>query len=767
MKRKCLSVVSLLAAVLLLAGALSVAAEPSPDEAAQPYDPGTPVTGTPVIENDRFRLEVDTAFGFFTLTDRETGMEYSSNPPDFQQDTWAQGYSISRLASHLNVRYLGENGAVDQVNSYVGSVSEDGLVITQRDNTLIFTFTFPQQGFVIPVEFSLTDTSLVAMVDYAHVQETTGCRLMEITLLPYFGAAREGDQGGIVLPDGSGMYMEFHNGRFAQGDYVREIYGGDLTQVSETKPNDYKPVLLPMFASLFSYAAPLLQAPAFDESETETETPAPVGREVEAGFVAAIQSGAAGSYVTASVAGVDTGYDTAYFSFLYRTGIETTFLSRTWAEIKRMLLAETACLPENPQVEYRFLSGSEATIRGAAAVYAEMLFEGETGSNESLSDTLYLDVTAGVRTQQQFLGFGYQGITPLTTLEQTEAMLQYLKDNGIEQPILRLQGLDSSGAYYGAIDTKLTVDRRIGTLLELKRLMNDWGNLYPDVQLTEFTRNGNGVWSFFDSVTAVNKKTTKRYDYHYATGMRDYDLPTRYLLRPEKVQTAVKKLQAQLSKQNITAVSPSSLATDLYSNYGGSDNSLGEVQLLFEELIASLADGSDLLLEAPNAYAIPYATALLSMPHTDSGHFIRDGSVPFVQMVLDGYRSYSVPPVNYAADPQVMLLHVIESNSALSYSVMEAAYEAVARTSLNDRYASHFDDWKETIVATVNEWKAVRAHTENSTIADYVFVDKEVRRVRFENGTDIWINYGTAPRTVGTVTIPATSYVLTEGGETP
>lgn len=60
--------------------------------------------------------------------------------------------------------------------------------------------------------------------------------------------------------------------------------------------------------------------------------------------------------------------------------------------------------------------------------------------------------------------------------------------------------------------------------------------MYPEVRLTQFADGGNGAHAFFDSVTAVNKKTAKLFDYHYATGLRDYSRPTGYLLRPEGVE---------------------------------------------------------------------------------------------------------------------------------------------------------------------------------------------------------------------------------------
>ena len=155
---------------------------------------------------------------------------------------------------------------------------------------------------------------------------------------------------------------------------------------------------------------------------------------------------------------------------------------------------------------------------------------------------------------------------------------------------------------------------------------------------------------------------------------------------------------------------------------------------------------------------MPYAENFIGLPHTDSGHFISDGAVPFLQLVLDGLKGYATPPVNYAGDLRDMLLHAVESNSALTFSVMEADYEAVARTSMNRLYASTYAQWKDTMLETYCELAAVRERTGGTAVAGYVFLSRDVRQVTFENGAVVVVNYGTAPYERSGLTVPAKSY---------
>lgn len=122
-------------------------------------------------------------------------MTYASNPADYELDTVAQGVNITRMISQLLVTFLNGNQAMDEVNSYVGSVSEGGLRLSRDGDTLTATYTFAEQGFVIPVRYSLTADALSASIDYGQVRETGDCRILDITLLPFFGAGAIGGQG--------------------------------------------------------------------------------------------------------------------------------------------------------------------------------------------------------------------------------------------------------------------------------------------------------------------------------------------------------------------------------------------------------------------------------------------------------------------------------------------------------------------------------------------------------------------------------------------
>lgn len=94
------------------------------------------------------------------------------------------------MESLIQIEYADKIGNISSVNGKTASVKKGGLSCRQTDSGAILIFTFPKEGFVIPVEFTLTDDALSASILVREIQETNDAyRLTTLSLLPYFGAA--------------------------------------------------------------------------------------------------------------------------------------------------------------------------------------------------------------------------------------------------------------------------------------------------------------------------------------------------------------------------------------------------------------------------------------------------------------------------------------------------------------------------------------------------------------------------------------------------
>ncbi len=90
---------------------------------------GKPMT----MENDRLLFEMDTATTQFTVTDKESGQVWRSNPADAAQDPVALSLNKDTLSSTLLVTYTTNSGIVDY-NNYTYSIKNQNYLVHQHDD---------------------------------------------------------------------------------------------------------------------------------------------------------------------------------------------------------------------------------------------------------------------------------------------------------------------------------------------------------------------------------------------------------------------------------------------------------------------------------------------------------------------------------------------------------------------------------------------------------------------------------------------------------
>lgn len=79
----------------------------------------------------------------------------------------------------------------------------------------------------------------------------------------------------------------------------------------------------------------------------------------------------------------------------------------------------------------------------------------------------------------------------------------------------------------------------------------------------------------------------------------------------------------------------------------------------------SLSDGMKLMLSNPVSDAYAYSSSLTDIPTQDSGMRILDASIPFMQLVLDGYKTYSGESLNLeSTDIRKQFVQAIETRSS-------------------------------------------------------------------------------------------------------
>lgn len=96
-----------------------------------------------------------------------------------------------------------------------------------------------------------------------------------------------------------------------------------------------------------------------------------------------------------------------------------------------------------------------------------------------------------------------------------------------------------------------------------------------------------------------------------------------------------------------------------------------------------------------NAFLLPYVGYVAGAPAEHSRFDIESRRVPFYQLVLHGYKSYSVPAVNLSADAHTQFLYAAETGASLQYVFNSQNFDRVEDTYLQGIYNSNYRDWQE------------------------------------------------------------------------
>ena len=206
-----------------------------------------------VAENDGFALWANLATTKITLYNKENGTYFTSLPENLEEAD-IKNNAKYQLSSLLAFRYSDrDSNAYNSQNSYAGSVRKGDYRAQQIKNGVRFEFYFDNEGFLIPLEITLTQTGIRATVALDEIQERSDRILLtSVTVLPNFGAAQANDEGYMLLPDGSGMLADFSTRSFT---YSQRIYGKDYAVVNTTSSGSSQTARMPIYGMKHENAA--------------------------------------------------------------------------------------------------------------------------------------------------------------------------------------------------------------------------------------------------------------------------------------------------------------------------------------------------------------------------------------------------------------------------------------------------------------------------------------------------------------------------------
>lgn len=690
-------------------------------------------------ENDKFQL-LCREDGKFCVINKETGTAYASNP--LETDKKAQGINKTNMSSQLYITYANSGGNTQVKNSTVDCVNKKWLTWAPVENGIRYTYDFQKAGIVIPVEYVLEEDGLRASIVVDEIVEGgLGYYLTEISLLPYFAATQAGHEGYFLVPDGSGALIHHDNEKGSYGAYKQAIYSRDAAMIVESLTTQEEAARLPVFGM----------------------------KSDDYGYLAVIDGGDGVATVNAMTSGNITSYNNAYVSFRFRL---YTMLTYSRSHDTQQMLMLSSIQPKNLDysIKYILLEEEGLDYVDMARAYRDYLIkeEGLTSRVDADYAPFYVELLGGVKKDTVVLGVKLKLLQRLTTFEQARSMLDEMQQHGMENLLVRYTGWQQGGLE-SAVNTKAAFERQLGGTKEYARLVDyaaDKGiELFMDFDLLNLYESGNGLSAFMDATQTIQHTPTYLYSYDYNT--LEKDPSTRWqLVTPRMAAAALEKVLTNTGRLSGAYLSLSSLGDTLYSDFTNKDAGIdrGNTRLLWTDMLRLADQQTDkLLVDGGNGYALPHVTHVYNAPMTSTLYDIEDESVPFYQIVLHGYVSYSTEPLNLSSNPQALVLKAVETGSSLSACLMYAENHALAETNLEYVFSGNYKTWLDMMGESYSRVTPVLQAVAQATIDGHECLAADVYKTQYSNGCVVYVNYGSKDVSVDGQLVPAKDFVYISG----
>ena len=699
-----------------------------------------------VAENDRLELHYDTVESQIILKDKLTQEKWRSTPDDIAQDKRATGVNKINRQSDLIVQYHNTSYVTDQVNSYTGAIKKGDFTWELIENGVAIRYYFPKQGFVIPVQYVLEEDCLAASIISEGIEEEVWedpdtdpekkQSVMNVALLPFMGAAGSDDEGYLIIPDGSGALIHFNNGRTGAAIYQQDVYGRDDALTIRKAATTTYDVNMPLFGIVRNGRA----------------------------LMAVVENGDYQAQLNAMVNGQLTGYSNAYFAVQYIHMEANTIMPGSEHSTDVMLPTNTFRDMGNFTVRYYPLAAENATYADVAAAYRAQL-----GLKESIADaaTQQLEMVASIPSIDTFLGVPYESVRVLTSYEQAAQTLRDFAAEGLNDLTLRYTGW-SKQSVRGKMVTGLDLDNRLGgkkAFDGLRQAVKETGaEMVLAVDLIDIYEDGNGYWSLFAATDSVNSTAKQVPEFLQSTGYQDPEGKPWYLLSPDKVPEAARKLAENLSGQ-VDGVSLSMLGNTVYSSFGKTGISRTSAGMYWQQALETLSGKIQTLsAKTASAYAFPYIEQVDATPCASSRFEVTDMEIPFYQMVTHGAMVLYTEPANEDGNVRKALLRAIEYGMYPSWRVIAGDTALLSGTDYASWHAASLDAWREEIKNTA-AWMAPLGVYAGMQMTGHEQVTATLSVTTYANGDMVLVNYGSEDAEHLGVTVPALGYAIKEVSE--
>ncbi|MDC7235862.1 MAG: DUF5696 domain-containing protein [Spirochaetales bacterium] len=639
----------------------------------------------------------------------------------------------SRISSLADILY----SKPDDENSYFESLpgTEHSVAFGLRGETLVLEIDFTALQIRFSYEISIDDNTMILSIPENSVEEYGPNSLIRLTVLPFWGAASDSENGYIMYPDGSGAIHSFTE---EHGEYVQKyealVYGKSVLDMEEKQSKEVEQALLPVFG---------------------------IKRDNNA-FLAVAAEGDGDMLIDFAPGGYRIPVNRISSSFIYRHKYKikrSNVVARTTRALNTVVeIYDKERVAGDRSLNYFFLADEQANYSGMASAYRSYLIENNKIRNTGVSETpdFFLGLLMGIR-EQRILA---DRIIPMTDFESAKVIVDGLLSRDMQGMTVNLMGWEKKG--YGAWPVSVPVNRKIGGfggLKDFSSYLNDAGcSLFLQWNSID-ARRDNGSFSIYGD-TVKNP-----------VGLVVSDaMNQKYLISPVKSRKILNDdLIPYLEDTEISGILFEDAGKRLLMDYVDSrrfmrNDSIRNWQSMAGDARETFPSAG---VSGGNAYILADTDWLTDIPYKDTGYFFSDRSVPFFQLAVHGLIPYTTAlPGNLSWDHQWTVLKWVEYGYSPYYQLTWEDPGLMRKTDYTELYNAEFTKWADTAASVYARIANEMSGLHNLQILNHDALEKQLFRNTYEDGTRVYINYGSDSLNADGITVPPRDFLVVkpEGG---
>ncbi|WP_155829198.1 DUF5696 domain-containing protein [Butyrivibrio sp. AD3002] len=591
--------------------------------------------------------------------------------------------------------------------------------------------------FNVSVVYKLDGNDLVVEVPMKDLAYKEDSPIYTLTPLPYFGAGGTDEEGYMFVPEGGGATINFNNGKTSQSSYYTNVYGWDMCLSRDAVVHNTR-----AYYGVFGVA------------------------EGDDSFICILEEGSPYASIQADISGKNNSYNyvNAVYSICQREQYDVGDIANS------DVYEYVPSLPdENLTRRYTFInSGSYVDMAKEYGTYLDNKYGDSLSVNNDENTPVAIEIVGAIDKVRQILGVPVKRPLKLTSYKEAADMIKDLSASGVKNMSVKLTGWCNGG-----VDQKLLKKAKpigsLGSKKDLKNLAKVGEETDSTIYLNGITQYANssnlldGFFSYRDAAKLISKEQAKLYDYSHITyAQRENSDHLYYLLHTnlamniaDKFAKAVKTYDAGVSFQDMGK----DLSSDFYRKNTHSRQSVKSLQE--EEFKKIQSEGTPIMINMGNDYAVPYASMVTGMDLRGSEYTILDQCVPFYQLAVHGKVNYTGDSINVGGNQENEVLYSAEYGAGLYFTFMKETSFATQKTLYTDYYGATYDSWKDKMVEIYTRYNEELGHTFNQEMVDHENITEDLSRTEYADGTNVYVNYGYSDvQTPDGKTVPARDYLV-------